>query len=104
MYVCALQGPNQCWSADGYDKLKFAGLPIHGMVDVFSRYIFYLDVFSSNNDPEQFRHRWRNVVCRVGGVPERVCVDLGNENDGVAEDEIAWTGDEVSCSCECSVL
>ena len=29
-------GPNFCWHADGYDKLKPYGFPIHGCVDGFS--------------------------------------------------------------------
>ena len=29
-------GPNFCWLADGYDKLKPYGFPIHGCVDGFS--------------------------------------------------------------------
>ena len=32
-------GPNFCWHAGGYDKLKPYGLPIHGCVDGFSRKI-----------------------------------------------------------------
>ena len=30
-------GPNSIWHADGYDKLKPYGFPIHGCIDGFSR-------------------------------------------------------------------
>jgi hypothetical protein len=44
-------GPNDVWSCDGYDKLKRYGFPIHGCVDVWSRYLLWLRVGVSNNDP-----------------------------------------------------
>jgi hypothetical protein len=45
------QGPNQCWSLDGHDKLSHWGFPIHGCLDVYSRYVLWLQVGKSNNDP-----------------------------------------------------
>ena len=35
-------GPNECWHADGYDKLKPFGFPVHGAVDGYSRRIYGL--------------------------------------------------------------
>ena len=29
--------PNACWHADGYDKLKPYGFPIHGCIERYSR-------------------------------------------------------------------
>ena len=43
------EGPNSCWHADGYDKLKPYGFPIHGCVDGYSRQIFWLKVARSNS-------------------------------------------------------
>jgi hypothetical protein len=37
-------GPNHIWHVDGYDKLKPYGFPIHGAIDGFSRYLFWLKV------------------------------------------------------------
>ena len=43
-------GPNTVWHADGYDKLKPFGFPIHGCIDGFSRKVIWLNVCRSNND------------------------------------------------------
>ena len=45
------QGPKAVWHADGYDKLKPYGLPVHGCTDGFSRKVLWLQVCRSNNDP-----------------------------------------------------
>ena len=37
-------GPNYCWHADVYDKLKPYGFPIHGCIDRFSRKIMWLKI------------------------------------------------------------
>ena len=44
-------GPDQVWSLDGHDKIARWGFPIHGCNDVFSRYLLWLRVGSSNHDP-----------------------------------------------------
>ena len=36
-YICP--GPNKVWHADGYDKIKPFGFPIHGCIDGYSRKI-----------------------------------------------------------------
>lgn len=46
------KGPNFIWHMDGYDKLKQFGFAIHGAVDGYSRYIIWLEVGSTNNDPK----------------------------------------------------
>ena len=43
------EGPNSCWHADGYDKLKPYGFPIHGCIDGYSRRILWLKVTKSNS-------------------------------------------------------
>ena len=45
------QGPKAVWHADGYDKLKPYGLPVHGCTDGFSRKVLWLQVCRSINDP-----------------------------------------------------
>ena len=42
------EGPNSCGNADGYDKLKPCGFPIHGCIDEYSRRILWLKVTKSN--------------------------------------------------------
>ena len=44
-------GPDQVWAYDGFDKLARWGFPIHGCVDVYSRYLLWLRVGISNRDP-----------------------------------------------------
>ena len=44
-------GPNDTWHADGYDKLKPYGLPVHEAFDGFSRKILWFKVCKSNNNP-----------------------------------------------------
>lgn len=41
--------PNYCWHADGYDKLKPYGFPIHGCIDAFSRRILWLEIVRSKS-------------------------------------------------------
>jgi len=44
-------GRNHVWSLDGHDKLSRWGFHIHGGIDVYSRYLIWLRVGASNNDP-----------------------------------------------------
>ena len=41
------EGPNSCWHADGYDKLKPYGFPIQGCTDGYSRRILWFKVTKS---------------------------------------------------------
>ena len=43
-------GPNYCWHADEYDKLKPYGFPIQGCIDGFSKKIMWLKIVRSSND------------------------------------------------------
>ena len=56
------KGPNWCWHLDGYDKLKPYVFPIHGCIDGFSRYVLWLKVVRSNNNPRKI------VVCPFWGI------------------------------------
>ena len=42
-------GPNHTWHIDGNDKLVPFGFGIHGCIDGFSRYVVWLNVYSTNN-------------------------------------------------------
>ncbi|CAB3999994.1 PREDICTED: LOW QUALITY PROTEIN: uncharacterized protein LOC107355764 [Paramuricea clavata] len=73
-------GPNNCWHADGYDKLKPYGLPIHGCIDGFSRRVIWLKLEMSNNDPKVIGKLFRDAVIEVGGCPSILRTDRGTEN------------------------
>ena len=45
-------GPDHMWHIYGYDKLKPYGFAFHGAIDGFSRKIIWLNVSSSNNNPD----------------------------------------------------
>ena len=54
-------GPNLCWHADGYDKRKPYGFPIHGFVDAFLR---------TNSDPVVFAYLYIETVEKIGFCPQ----------------------------------
>ena len=45
-------GPNALWHMDGYDKLKPFGICIHGCIDGYSRYVLWMETYTTNNDPK----------------------------------------------------
>ena len=55
-------GPNFTWHADGYDKLKQFGFPIHGCIDGFSRKILWLEIVRTNNNPRVVAELFLNCV------------------------------------------
>ena len=73
-------GPNYCWHADGYDKLKPYELPIHGCIDGFSRRMIWLKLERSNNDPKVIGVLFRDAVIEAGGCPTILRTDRGTEN------------------------
>lgn len=77
-------GPNYSWHADGYDKLKPYGFPIHGAIDDWSRKIMWLKVCRSNNLPEVTASFYLQCVAQQMGCPEKVRTDNGTENGTIA--------------------
>ena len=73
-------GPNYCWHADGYDKLKPYGFPIHGCIDGFSRRILWLEIVRSNNDPNVVGNLFLNCVNDLQFCPTVLRTDRGTEN------------------------
>ena len=73
-------GPNFCWHADGYDKLKPYGFPIHGCVDGFSRKILWIKVSRTSSDPVVPACLYIETVKKVGFCPQYVQADCGTEN------------------------
>ena len=73
-------GPNYCWHADGYEKLKPYGFPIHGCIDGFSRRILWLALEKSNNNPKVIARLFLDTVKRVEGCPVLVRTDRGHQS------------------------
>ena len=85
-------GPNDTWHADGYDKLKPYGLPIHGAVDGFSRKILWLKVCKSNNNPFNPACFFVEAVKEFGFCPNLLRTDAGTENGIMASIQCALRG------------
>ncbi len=77
-------GPNECWHVDGYDKLKPFGFPIHGAVDGYSRYVFWLKVARTNNNPVVIANYYVECVKELQGCPRVLRTDPGAENGTMA--------------------
>lgn len=87
-------GPNHVWHADGYDKLKPYGFPIHGAIDGWSRKIMWLRVARSNNLPEIPATFYLECVAEHGGCPVKVRTDCGTENCIIAAMQCEFRNDE----------
>lgn len=85
-YSC--RGPNALWHMDGYDKLKPYGIAINGCIDGFSRYVLWMEAYTTNNDPKVVASYFIKTVSSIGGCPERICADRGTENGCVEEMQI----------------
>lgn len=81
-------GPNYLWHIDGYDKLKPFGICIHGAIDGFSRYILWLEAYTTNNDPRVISGYYIGTVECLKGCPFRIRADMGTENGYVRDMQI----------------
>lgn len=68
-YSC--RGPNALWHMDGYDKLKPYGIAISGCIDGFSRYVLWMEAYTTNSDPKVVASYFIKTVSYIGGCPER---------------------------------
>ena len=82
-YICP--GPNKVWHADGYDKIKPFGFPIHGCINGYSRKVLWLYVTRSNNLPDNIASYYLDAVREHGGCPLELYTDLGTENGIMAQ-------------------
>ena len=73
------EGPNYVWHIDGHDKLKPFGFSIHGCVDGFFRRIMWLEVCTSNKDPEIIAKFYLDTV-KKHGIPLQIKADDGTEH------------------------
>lgn len=75
-------GSNFILHIDGHDKLKKFGFPIHGGIDGFSKCILWLEVATTNNDPDVIATFYLKAVKKYG-LPTIVRSDKGTENASV---------------------
>ena len=74
------EGPNSCWHADGYDKLKPYDFPIHGCIDEYSRRILWLKVTQSNSHAKVPAAYYVDTMKELGVCPKLLQADCGTEN------------------------
>ena len=77
--------PNALWHMDSYDKLKPYGIAINGCIEGFSRYIMWMEAYTTNSDPKVIADYYISTVTRIGGCPQRMRADRGTENGHVRE-------------------
>ncbi|XP_035990558.1 uncharacterized protein LOC118562959 [Fundulus heteroclitus] len=82
------KGPNALWHMDSYDKLKPYGIGINGCIDGFSRFVLWMEAYTTNNDPKVVANYFIECVTRLGGCPERIRADNGTENGNVANMQV----------------
>ena len=70
---------------DGYDKLKPYGIAISGCIDGISRYIVWMEAYTTNNDPRVIADYFGSSAARLGGCPERLRADLTGMENGQVE-------------------
>lgn len=68
---------------DSYDKLKPFGLAINGCIDGYSRYVVWVEVSYTNNNPNVIGGYFLDAVLKHGGTPKTVRMDPGTENVNV---------------------
>ena len=74
------EGSNSCWHADGYDKLKPYGFPIHGCIDGYSSRILWLKVTKSNLHAKVPAAYYVDTMKESGICPKLLETDCRTEN------------------------
>ena len=87
--------------ADGYDKLKPYGFPVHGCIDGWSRKVLWLHVTRSNNYPDNIASYFLEAIQKYSGCPVMVYTDLGTENSTMAAIQCFFRNDD-DARCYCS--
>ena len=54
-----------------------------GCIDGFSRYIVWMEAYTTKNDPRVIADYFVSSAARLGGCPERLRADRGTENGHV---------------------
>jgi hypothetical protein len=87
-------GPNFVWHIDGYDKVKPYGLCIHGCIDGYSRYIVWMRVFRTNNNPDVVGTYYISALQERKAAPRFVRGDRGTENSHIRTMQCLLLGDD----------
>ncbi|KAF3912624.1 hypothetical protein ABW20_dc0101605 [Dactylellina cionopaga] len=82
------RGPNQTWSADGYDKLAQFGFQIYAIIDAFSRYLIHVFVGVSNRTMISALTYYLQAVKHLGFMPLLLRTDKGSETLMMAEAQV----------------
>jgi hypothetical protein len=72
-------GPDEVWSLDGHDKLKHWGFFTHGCMDVYSRYLVWLRLGTSNHNPDYVLSYYLDGIKEIaasGSFPEGISLWL----------------------------
>ena len=93
--VYTAKGPNYLWHMDGYDKLKPFGFCIYGAMDGYSRRVLWLEVASTNNDPE--------IIGSSGRISNHL-VSVGTDEINIANETCCRRPLERGCSVEFNEL
>ena len=72
-------GQNFVWHIDGYDKLKPYGFAIQGAIDRFLRRMLWLDVGSTNNNPNIIAKYILDTVIQLNTLQCILRCDRGTE-------------------------
>ncbi|VDI15669.1 Hypothetical predicted protein [Mytilus galloprovincialis] len=75
------KGPNYIWHLDSYDKLKPYGICVNGCIDEFSRFIIWLRVGRSNNNPRIVAGFYVEALTYLERVPHSIRSDMGPKID-----------------------
>lgn len=87
-------GPNFIWHIDGYAKLKPYGLCVHGSIDGYSRYIIWMKVFRTNNNPDVVGTYFLSALQERKAAPRFIRGDRGTENSHIRTTRCLLLGDD----------
>ena len=94
--IYCLNGLNDVWHRNVYDKIKQYGFPIRGGVDRFSRKILCLIVVRPNNNPIAQATFYLRAIKEQGLAPNLLKTDCGSENGDIAAVHCFLTGSNSS--------
>ena len=82
-HVYYAKGPNFLWHLDSYDKLKPYGICINGCIDGFSRYIVWLNAYTTSSNPKVIAGYYIEAISSKMACPKLMRSDHGTENGTV---------------------
>ena len=67
--------PNFLWHADNHDKLKRFGFAIYGCIDGFSKKVIWIEMSTTNNDPDVIAHYYLQTIKKCKFLPAVIRTD-----------------------------